>query len=97
MALSIFIGLAYSPDEVYEQTNIYRLDGPMGGNGEPPSGDMPKNDVTGPMLIVVDAHATRNHLQILDSPIARIAPHLGDQFRRVRHDYMVSPAVPLAI
>ena len=56
---------------------------------------MPKNDVAGSMLIVIDAHTMRNNLQILDPPVARIPPHVGNQFCRVRHNYMVSLAVPL--
>ena len=55
----------------------------MRGNGEPPCSGVPENDVACPVLIVIDAQAARDHLQILDPPIARIPPHFGDKFRRV--------------
>jgi len=35
------------------------------------------------MLIVIDAQASRDHLQTLDPPTARIPPHFSDKFRRV--------------
>jgi hypothetical protein len=46
------------------------------------------------MLIVVNAEAPRNHLQVFNPPIARIPSHFRDQFGRVRHIVMVSLAVP---
>jgi len=55
---------------------------------------MPKHDVARPALIVIDAQTSGNNFQILNPPIPRIASHFGDELRRVRHDYMVSPVVP---
>lgn len=46
------------------------------------------------MLVVLDPFAPGHHLQVVNPPITRISPHLGKQLRRVRHDLMVSPAVP---
>jgi len=46
---------------------------------------MPKHDVTRPVLIVIDAQPAGNSLQILDPPVAWIAPHLGEELRRIRH------------
>jgi hypothetical protein len=42
-----------------------------------------ENHVACSVLIMVDAQAARDHLQILDAPITRIPAHFGDQFRRV--------------
>jgi hypothetical protein len=55
----------------------------MRRNGEPPGSGMPENNMACPMLIVIDAQAARDHLQILNPPIARIPPHFGGKFRRV--------------
>jgi hypothetical protein len=63
-------------------------------HGEPPSLSVPKHDVTRPVLVVIDAQAVGNNLQILNPPVAWITPHFGDELRRVRHNYMVSQAVP---
>jgi hypothetical protein len=40
-----------------------------------------ENHVARSVLIMIDAKVARNHLQILDPPIARIPPHFGDQLR----------------
>ena len=82
-ALSIFIVLTYGADEIYKQANIHGFDWPMRGNREPPGRGVPENHMACSVLIVIDAQAARNHLQIVDPPIARIPPHFGDQFRRV--------------
>ena len=63
-------------------------------NGEPAGSGVPKNDVAGPVLIVIDTQAARNHFQILNPPVTRITPHFGDEFRSVGHTFMVSRAVP---
>jgi hypothetical protein len=68
--------------------------GRCAGTESLPCSGMPENDMACPVLVVIDAQAARDHLQILDPPIARIPPHFGDKFRRVRHTQMVSQAVP---
>ena len=55
----------------------------MRWHGEPPSLSVPKHDVTRPVLIVIDAQAVGNNLQILNPPVAWITPHFGDELRRV--------------
>lgn len=82
-ALSIFMFLTYGLDEVYKQTNIYWLDGPVCWNGEPPGSGVPEHDMAGPVLIVIDAQTARYDLQVLNPPVVRIAPHFGDELRRV--------------
>ena len=66
-------------------------------DGEPSRVDMPEHDMAGPMLIVIDAQAVRDDLEVLNSPVARIPAHFGDEFSRVRHTYMVPPAIPLIL
>ena len=66
----------------------------MRWHGKPASVDVPKHDVTRPVLIVIDAQPAGNNFQILDPPVAWITPHFGDELRRVRHNQMVSHAVP---
>ena len=46
------------------------------------------------MLIVIDAQTVGNNLQILNAPVAWVTPHFGDDLLRVRHNCMVSHAVP---
>lgn len=67
----------------------------MRGNGKAASGGVPENDVACPLLIVIDAQAVRDHLQILDPPIERTPAHFCDKFRSVRHRRLVSHAVPI--
>ncbi len=81
--LSIFIILAYGVGEFYKQTNVHWFEWSMRGNGETPRGSVSENHAACSVLIMIDAQATRDHLQILDPPIARIPPHFGDQLRRV--------------
>jgi hypothetical protein len=59
----------------------------MSRNGEPPGRGVPKHDVAGPLLIVIDTHAAGDNLQILNPPIARIPLHFRDELRRVRHQF----------
>ncbi len=66
-------------------------------DGEPSRVGMPEHDMANPMLIVIDAQTIRDDLEVLNSPVARIAAHLGDEFSRVRHTYMVPPAIPLIL
>ncbi len=66
----------------------------MRWHGEPPSLVVPKDDVTRPVLIVIDAQPIGNNLQIVNPPVAWITPHFGNELRRVRHNRMVSHAVP---
>jgi len=47
----------------------------MGWNREPASSSVPENDMTGAMLIVIDAQAACDNLQILNPLIARIQLH----------------------
>lgn len=82
-ALSIFIFLTCFGHEVHKQTNVHWLDGPMRGNRKPPCGGVTENDVAGSMLVMIDAHASRDNLQILDLPITGVSPHLADDLRGV--------------
>lgn len=63
-------------------------------DGEASRVGMPEHDMANPMLIVIDAQTIRDDLEVLNSPVARIAAHFGDEFSRVRHTYMVPPAIP---
>ena len=63
-------------------------------DAEPSRADMPEYDMAGPMLIVIDAQTVRDDLEVLNSPVASIAAHFGDEFSRVRHTFMVPPAIP---
>lgn len=92
--MSIFILLPCSVDQFEKQPHIHRFDGPMRRHGEPSGCGMPKHDVAGPVLVVIDAQAVRDYFEILDAPVAGIAPHFGDEFPRVRHISMVSPVIP---
>ena len=47
----------------------------MGWNREPASSSVPANDMTGAMLIVIDAQTARDILQILNPLIERIQSH----------------------
>jgi len=44
-------------------------------HGEPPSLGVPKHNVTRAVLIVIDAQPAGNDLQVLNPPVAWIAPH----------------------
>ena len=66
----------------------------MCGNGEPSRFGMPEHDMAGPMLIVIDAQTVRDDLEVLNSPIA--SAHFGDEFPRVRNNYMVPLVIPPA-
>lgn len=55
----------------------------MGWNREPASSGVPENDMTGAMLIVIDAQAARDDLQIVNPPIARIPSHFCQELRGV--------------
>jgi hypothetical protein len=96
MALLIFICLTCSTEKVYKETNVHRLDGPVRRNREPACNGVPKHDMTSPVLIVIDAHAAGDSLQIVNPLVSWIPLHLGDNFRRIRHNLMVSRAVPHA-
>ena len=61
-ALSIFIYLTSSADEIDKQSNVNWLDGPMSGYREPPRRRMPKHDVAGPVVMVIDLEGARNNL-----------------------------------
>ena len=50
----------------------------MCGDGEPSRVGMPEHDMAGPMLIVVDAQSVRDDIEVLNSPVARIAAQFGD-------------------
>ena len=52
----------------------------MGGNRKTSSGGVAENDVARSVLIMIDTQAARDHFQILDPPIARIALHLATSF-----------------
>mgnify|MGYP003338206195 CR=1 FL=1 len=73
---------------------VHRFDGPVRGHGEPSGGGMTKYAVAGPVLVVIDAQAVGNYFEILDAPVAGIAPHFGDEFPRARNISMVSPVIP---
>jgi hypothetical protein len=73
--LSIFICFPYSGYEVDEQAD---LDGAMRRHRKAPTSDVPEHDMTGPVVIMIDAHAPCDYLHIVNPPVARITPHLGD-------------------
>ena len=75
--------LAYGVDEFYKQADVNWFDRSMRGNGETSRRSVPENHVACSVLIMIDAQTARDHLQILDTPIARIPEHFGDQLRGV--------------
>jgi hypothetical protein len=55
---------------------------------------MAKYDVARSEMVEGDAETVSNDLEVRDAPIARIAPHPGEEFRGVGHMLMVSPVIP---
>src|SRR5579885_201284 len=92
--LSILISLTYSVDQLYKQADVHRFDRSVRRHGKPPSLGVPKHDVAGSVLVMIDTQPVGDDLQVLNPPVTRVAPHFGDEFRRVRHDSMVPHAVP---
>ena len=65
-------------DERQEAADVQRFDRPGGRHGEKDAGlRAPKSNVAGPVLPISDTEGIREHLQILNPPVARIIPHLG--------------------
>jgi hypothetical protein len=93
--LSIFIWLTYFVYEVYKQAHIHSLDRPASGDRKPPGLSVLENNVTGSVLVVIDTELVGYDFQVLNAPVAWVAPHFGEQFRRVWHSLMVSHTVPL--
>jgi hypothetical protein len=75
----------YGVHEFYKQTDVQRFDGTVRRNGETPRRSVSENHVACSVLIMIDAQAERDHLKVLDTPIARIPAHSGDQLRRDLH------------
>jgi hypothetical protein len=55
---------------------------------------MAKYDVARSEMVEGDAETVSNDLEVRDAPIARIAPHPGEEFRGVGHVLMVPPVIP---
>jgi hypothetical protein len=70
--------LPYDINVLYELPNVYLLDGPTCRHRQAACGGVPENHMAAPMVIMIDAQATRNHQQILNPPIAGIAAQLSN-------------------